>query len=697
MIEPSYWKETKLNPETNKPETKEGYYKFINPPEKNNIRDLKPVEDIESKLLEVFTKHGFTYDKEAHQKHLRNEKSSKNIIQPVKIATAKTPEITHELIENTKKCYYTGCMDEFGFRLSDMLVRDGWNEKQLRKLFEALPYDDIDKCYSWIKQSVNKPKNKLTGWKGFRKAIYTHCNPPEDAPVVEKFYMDFIDYGKILNLVSMRRLDKEKEIFYCQALINDLKNNKDSQPFNNLILKHLENIKNRYSLISRGTPYSTRINEFYVIPITKHTYYDLGTLKLCSIDELTGEIIYNENKDGTTSKTLMEYKKIPTFEIVKEEYEELNNLDTTNYIRFNNGILNTKMGTFEKELFSDLKIKMKTVEVEYKENNESLEKLWNIFSKNFKEIDEFKLMLADITHLRIDDVGWSIISTFGTGKDFTLNFLKQLTPIADIPGTTFNEDNPRFSKKIINKNTFLINEANTLSKTDMLISLISGTEYGFNIKYGDYYEAKNTKLILLGNSLKPSISNNNQLSEKLVHVQMNQHNFRNDKDKLDRNQDWSNEIGAFYYWLFNTADTTQMKNDILDLAKNTRDKGTRPLNIDDLLGEYFEIDNSAKFVDGDEEKYDYILYDDFRNDVNKIIKKHNIGEKFEDNKSGQTKIGYLLNRFFYEVLSNRKGFIYTDNKYGKDGIKEIRYKQRKSIEGEQKNVLVGIKKIKEIE
>ena len=85
MTSPSYWYEEKLNPKTNKPERKDGHYNFINPPEKNLIRDLKPVEDIKTKLLDVFLKHGFTYDKEEHQKALQNQKTNEISHQPVKI------------------------------------------------------------------------------------------------------------------------------------------------------------------------------------------------------------------------------------------------------------------------------------------------------------------------------------------------------------------------------------------------------------------------------------------------------------------------------------------------------------------------------------------------------------------------------------------------------------------------------------
>ena len=661
-----------------------------------DFNKLKVYDDILETVYKLFKEQRYTIkEKEPYIISDTPLTSDEKNIQPVEINTEKTPEITPELIENTLKCYYTGCMDKFGFRLSDMLVRDGWSEKQLRKLFEKLPHDDIKKCYKWINQSLNKPENKLTGWKSFRKAIYRHCKPEKDAPVVEKFFMDFINYGKIRNINSTNKLNKEKRIVYCQSLINDLKNNKDSQPFNNLILKHLENINKRYTYISSGTPYIARIIDFNVTPITKHTYYNLKTLKLCSRAELTGEIIYTENKNGTISPKLWEYKKIPPFEIVEDEYNKLNDLDTTNYIKFKNGILNTKKGTFEKELFPDLKIEMKNIDANYKEDNKSLEKLWNIFGKNFKDIRQFQIMLADITHLRIDDIGWAVISTFGTGKDFILAFLRQLAPVEEIQGATFNEETPRFSKNIINKNTFAINEANTLNKVNQLIDIISGNKFGFNIKYGDYYIAENPKLLLFGNSLKPVISNNNQLSEKLIYCDMNQHNFREDIDKLDRHRDWSKEIRAFYYWLFNTANLKQMKKEILKLATKTREEGIRAVNIDDLIGEYYEIDNSTEFIDSID-KHETILYDDFRTDINKIIEKHNIGEKFENNRSGKVKIGYLLNRFFNEVLSNKKGFIYIEDKYGNEGIKEIRYKQRKTIEGKQKNVLVGIKKIKEI-
>lgn len=98
---PSKVKDWQINHETDEIEIKQGKYELLNKSDNNKIRNLKPVEDIATKLLEVFTKHGFKYDKIAHQKHQRNNETIEKKYQKNQITTNKKISLgSRELTEN---------------------------------------------------------------------------------------------------------------------------------------------------------------------------------------------------------------------------------------------------------------------------------------------------------------------------------------------------------------------------------------------------------------------------------------------------------------------------------------------------------------------------------------------------------------------------------------------------------------------
>lgn len=179
VTHPSRINETKTNPITGKKETRTGQYKLLE--EVNYIRELKPVDKLSNKIKDAFINYGFIFDEKSYNnRHKEKEKLKKSINNTPPIAI-KDPEITEELINNIMPFYTQGSMDEFGYKLSGFLRKNGMSKEFILQIFEQLPIShDLKKVRAWVENIFKTDIDKTAGWTALSEHIINSSATEEE-------------------------------------------------------------------------------------------------------------------------------------------------------------------------------------------------------------------------------------------------------------------------------------------------------------------------------------------------------------------------------------------------------------------------------------------------------------------------------------------------------------------------------------
>jgi len=166
---PSKVKETKINPETGGEETREGSYKLLN--DVNYVRKLEPVDNLSDKLNDVLIEQGFIFDEKGYNNRHKNKEKLKKFINTPNPVANKELEITDELINNINPFYEKGSRNQFCFKLTGFLRKQGWNKEKIEDIFSYFHDDSFTEYKSWIAGVFNKDIEEVAGWKALSEHI----------------------------------------------------------------------------------------------------------------------------------------------------------------------------------------------------------------------------------------------------------------------------------------------------------------------------------------------------------------------------------------------------------------------------------------------------------------------------------------------------------------------------------------------